>query len=164
MNVTGSTSNSSKNVAMIWSTEIYMYIYSVIIILLFIFTLLRSVTVYKICAIASRNLHDAMFRGLISTKLRFFDTNPSGRIMNRFSKDMGNTDEALPRSLLDSLQYSLMTIGVIIVIIFTNTKFSIVILILSIIFVLILRIYLKSSTNIKRIEGASRYNMLEVLT
>lgn len=141
---------------MIWSTEKYMYIYSVIIILLFIFTLLRSVTVFKLCATASQNLHDAMFRGLISTKLRFFETNPSGRIMNRFSKDMGSTDEALPRSLLDALQYSLMTIGVVIVIIFTNTKFSIVIFIISIIFFLILRIYLKSSTNIKRMEGASK--------
>lgn len=37
-----------------------------------------------------------MFNGIISTSMRFFDTNPSGRILNRFSKDMGATDEFLP--------------------------------------------------------------------
>lgn len=36
--------------------------------------------------------------------MRFFDTNPSGRIMNRFSKDMGAIDEFLPKALLDSSQ------------------------------------------------------------
>lgn len=41
------------------------------------------------CMRASQNLHDGMFKGLISTTIRFFDTNPSGRILNRFSKDLG---------------------------------------------------------------------------
>ncbi|RXG67819.1 hypothetical protein Avbf_03950 [Armadillidium vulgare] len=31
----------------------------------------------------------------------FFDTNPVGRIMSRFSKDIDTMDMALPRSLLD---------------------------------------------------------------
>lgn len=30
-----------------------------------------------------------MFNGVVSAKMRFFDTNPSGRILNRFSKDIG---------------------------------------------------------------------------
>lgn len=122
---------------------------------MFVFTLTRSVAVYEFCATASQNLHDTMFRGLISTNLRFFDINPSGRIMNRFSKDMNSADEALPKSCLDAVQYNLTVFGSIFVILFTNIKFSIVILILGVIFSLILNIYLKSSTNIKRLEGTS---------
>lgn len=38
---------------------------------------------------SSQTICNAMFNGIISTKLRFFDTNPSGRILNRFSKDIG---------------------------------------------------------------------------
>lgn len=36
--------------------------------------------------------------------MRFFDTNPSGRILNRFSKDLGAIDEAFPKALFNSLQ------------------------------------------------------------
>lgn len=36
--------------------------------------------------------------------MRFFDTNPSGRILNRFSKDMGAIDEVLPRGMMDAIQ------------------------------------------------------------
>lgn len=36
--------------------------------------------------------------------MRFFDINPSGRILNRFSKDMGAVDEFLPKAVLDATQ------------------------------------------------------------
>lgn len=138
-----------------WPTGTYIYVYSGIIVALFVFTLLRSVAIFEFCVSASKNLHEIMFRGLISTKLRFFDMNPSGRIMNRFSKDMGSADEALPKSFLDAVQYNLTVFGAMFVIVFTNLKFSIVVLILGIVFLLILNIYLKCSTNIKRLEGRS---------
>lgn len=122
---------------------------------LFIVAISRSLTFFNFCATASQNLHDSMFRGLISTRMRFFETNPSGRIMNRISKDMGSTDEALPKSCFDATQINLGMVGAILVTIFTNIKFSIVILIMGVLFLLARKIYLKCSTNIKRFEGTS---------
>lgn len=139
-----------------WSTKTYTYTYGSIMATLFVFALARSVIFFNFCASASQNLHDAMFRGLISTKMRFFETNPSGRIMNRFSKDMGTADEALPKSFLDASQINLGMLGAILVTIFTNFRFSIVILIMSALFLLARKIYLGSSTNIKRLEGMSK--------
>jgi ATP-binding cassette, subfamily C (CFTR/MRP), member 4 len=52
---------------------------------------------------ASKNLHDLMFRGLIGTFVQFFNQNPSGRILNRFSKDIGNIDTVLPTTLFECL-------------------------------------------------------------
>lgn len=55
---------------------------------------------------ASKNLHSKMFSALLITPMKFFDTNPSGRILNRFSRDMGIIDEILPRMVLEAIQVS----------------------------------------------------------
>lgn len=71
------------------STDICIYVHGAIMASLFLLAISRSIGFYSICVRASQNLHNAMFNGLISTTMRFFDTNPSGRILNRFSKDIG---------------------------------------------------------------------------
>ena len=40
---------------------------------------------------ASQKLHNTMFAAVIASPIRFFDTNPVGRILNRFSKVRHNT-------------------------------------------------------------------------
>ncbi len=47
----------------------------------------------------SRSLHGSMFFCLMRAPMRFFDTNPIGRVMNRFSKDLGVVDELLPQTM-----------------------------------------------------------------
>lgn len=36
----------------------------------------------------------------------FYNTNPTGRILNRFAKDIGNIDVLLPPALMDALSVS----------------------------------------------------------
>lgn len=72
-----------------WSSDVYVYVYGGIMFALFSIALVRSLSLFHLCVSSSQNLHDNMFKGLISTSMRFFDVNSSGRIMNRFSKDMG---------------------------------------------------------------------------
>ena len=87
--------------------------------------------------------------------MRFFDENPVGRIMNRFTKDLGNVDDMLPRTLLEASQTILYGLGVIAVIIYTDVKLSIVILAITMLFLIVRKIYLNSSKNIMRLEGMS---------
>lgn len=81
-----------------------IYIYSGLIALTVLLTTLRSMAFYKVAMTASKNLHNKMFHSLLQVPMRFFDTNPSGRILNRFSRDIGGIDELLPRVLLDTIQ------------------------------------------------------------
>lgn len=48
-----------------------------------------------------------MFHSIIRASMRFFETNTSGRILNRFSKDLGAIDEFLPNAMIDTFQVKL---------------------------------------------------------
>lgn len=151
-----STLNDGRINSSEWSTYTYIYIYSAIITSLFVIAFMRSITFFHFCVSASQNLHDKMFYGLISTTMRFFERNPSGRILNRFTKDIGSTDEALPKAFLDAIQINLMMLGAILVTVYTNVKLSILILIMFVMFVFIRKVYLKCSTDLKRLDGMSK--------
>jgi ABC-type multidrug transport system fused ATPase/permease subunit len=81
-----------------------LIIYGSLIIACMFITILRSVMFIKCCMTSSISLHNSMFSSILRGEMRFFDTNPSGRILNRFSKDIGTIDELLPRCMLESIQ------------------------------------------------------------
>ena len=62
--------------------------------------------VVLMCALkAAENLHTKMLVAILMAPVRFFDTNPSGRIMNRFARSVGEIDEVLPIEVLEALRY-----------------------------------------------------------
>lgn len=108
---------------------------------------------YRVCIIASKNLHNNMFKSIIGTPMRFFDLNPSGRLLNRFTKDMGCTDENLPKETLDATQLNLIMLGVVSVVVIVNPVFLFPLGALAIIFAFLRQVFLRSSKNVKRLEG-----------
>jgi len=50
---------------------------------------------------ASDKMHNKMINKLIRAPVEFFDTNPVGRILNRFSNDIGVTDRTISTSATD---------------------------------------------------------------
>lgn len=87
-----------------FDTYTAIYIYTGLIVGLIGFTIFRSFLFFRCASNSSKNLHAKMFSCLLKTPMRFFDTNASGRILNRFSKDTGAMDETLPRILSEAVQ------------------------------------------------------------
>lgn len=58
------------------------------------------------CLRISVNLHDMLYQGITRAKMFFFNENPSGRILNRFARDVENVDSVLPHVLADVLDVS----------------------------------------------------------
>ena len=52
-----------------------------------------------------------MTRSVLRAKIEFFDTNPLGRILNRFSADIGICDDLLPLTIYDFLMGGFLALG-----------------------------------------------------
>ena len=68
---------------------------------------------------SSKNLHNLALSGLVFTKSVFFDRNPTGRMLNRFSKDISIMDETLVTSIGETNLIATMVIlnGIVVIII-----------------------------------------------
>ena len=56
---------------------------------------------------AARIFHDRLVKAVLFAPVRFFDTTPIGRIINRFSKDVKSVDESLGSYLQGTFVYVL---------------------------------------------------------
>lgn len=133
-----------------------IYVFTLITIATIMITLGRSFLFFNVAMKASISLHNSMFYGITRAVMFFFNTNPSGRILNRFSKDMGQIDEILPAVMIDVIQIFLSLFGIVMVIAFINPWFLLPTFILAIIFYRLRIFYLKTSRNVKRLEAISK--------
>ncbi|XP_012339261.1 probable multidrug resistance-associated protein lethal(2)03659 [Apis florea] len=138
------------------SREYCIYLYTGLVISTIIITFIRSFTFFTTCMKASIRLHDRMFQSLSQARMRFFNTNTSGRVLNRFSKDMGAIDEVLPIALIDCLQIGLSLLGIVAVVGVANYWLLIPTVIIGIIFYYLRVFYLATSRSVKRLDGVTR--------
>lgn len=116
-------------------------------------TVYRGFLFFRICMHASKRLHDRMFNAVLRATIRFFDLNPSGRILNRFSRDMGVIDELLPKAMMEFIQIALVMFGILIVICIVNPILLSAIVVIALIDLCILKIYMQPSQDLKRLES-----------
>ncbi|CAH0405995.1 unnamed protein product [Chilo suppressalis] len=133
-----------------------IYIYTGMVVALVVISLLRSFMFFSMAMRASTRLHNNMFESITRAPMRFFHVNPSGRILNRFSKDMGAVDEVLPSALLDVLQIGLSLIGIVVVVAVINYWLLVPTVAIGVVFYGLRIFYLASSRSIKRLEGVTR--------
>ena len=122
----------------------------------FLFAILRALAFYMASLSSSETLHDRMILAILKAPVLFFDTNPAGRILNRFSKDIGSLDEILPTNFLTSNQMILSSITAILMPAVVNPWLLLVVVPVIVAFLYVVQYYLKSSRELKRMESISR--------
>ncbi|XP_009074986.1 PREDICTED: canalicular multispecific organic anion transporter 2 [Acanthisitta chloris] len=105
---------------------------------------------------AARALHTALLENKFHTPQSFYDTTPTGRIINRFSKDIYVIDEVIPPTILMFLGTFFTSLSTMIVIIASTPLFAVVIVPLAILYFLVQRFYVATSRQLKRLESVSR--------
>ncbi|KAG3283750.1 multidrug resistance-associated protein 1-like [Ictidomys tridecemlineatus] len=105
---------------------------------------------------ASRTLYAQLLSNVLHLPLQYFETNPIGQIINRFTKDMFIIDIRFHYYLRTWLNYTLDVIGTILVILGAFPLFILGIIPLVFLYFTIQRYYIASSRQIRRLSGASR--------
>ena len=75
----------------------------------FLANLVASFLFYSTLLKASEILHNKMIWSVIKAPVLYFDKTPVGRILNRFSKDIGNMDDVLPPKFLAAVEVCLFS-------------------------------------------------------
>lgn len=126
--------------------------------------LVRSWTFFIMCIYASINLHNKIFYCLMRSPISFFDNNPTGRILNRFTKDLGIIDELLPLAAYDLNLIVCQVIGSVIVVALAKWYLIFPALLMIIMIMVIRWAYIKTARDLKRFENMARSPIFNHMT
>ncbi|KAL4870359.1 hypothetical protein BDV12DRAFT_60801 [Aspergillus spectabilis] len=119
--------------------------------------ILQNLILWIFCSIeASRKLHERMAFSIFRSPMRFFETTPSGRVLNRFSSDIYRIDEVLARTFNMLFGNSAKAIFTLIVIASSTPAFSILIIPLGYVYLSYQKYYLRTSRELKRLDSVTR--------
>ncbi|XP_077370470.1 ATP-binding cassette sub-family C member 4-like isoform X2 [Festucalex cinctus] len=138
------------------SLPFYLGIYSGLTAAAVILGYARSLVIFHGLVRSTQTLHNRMFNAVLRTPVRFFDVNPIGRILNRFSKDISQMDSMLPLIFVDFYQLFLQNAGVLAVAASIIPLLLVSIAPLLFLFLYLRRYYLSTSRDIKRLESTTR--------
>lgn len=113
---------------------------------------------------ASRRLHDKMTLAVLRSKIQFFDTNPNGHILNRFSSDVGISDDQIPSSFNDTLSMGFIVLGGVITTAIVMPFLLLAFPPLIFYFFRLRATFVKASRELKMIEGAARSPICSMMT
>ncbi|XP_040061756.2 multidrug resistance-associated protein 1-like [Ixodes scapularis] len=119
-------------------------------------TFLAVISLWRVALTASTRLHESTLHGVMRAPLSFFETNPSGRLLNRFSKDVDQLDLQLPtagHNTLDLL-FLLASSNLLVCI---NIPMYILVVAAVMVFLFVLRqMFVALFRDVKRLETVSR--------
>uniref|UniRef100_A0A663DU18 ABC-type glutathione-S-conjugate transporter n=1 Tax=Aquila chrysaetos chrysaetos TaxID=223781 RepID=A0A663DU18_AQUCH len=105
---------------------------------------------------ASRVMHQQLLSNILRVPMSFFDTTPTGRIVNRFAKDIFTIDETIPMSFRSWLSCFMAIISTLLMISLATPFFTLVIIPLSIFYYFVLRFYVSTSRQLRRLDSVTR--------
>lgn len=115
----------------------------------------RLLWLYRAAA-AGRLIHNDALTGVLAAPLRFFDSTPMGRILNRFARDVEGVDDHLSWNIEQSFRSLSQTISALVLIIAITPMVITVIVPVLVLYYRLQRNYRRSAREAKRLESISR--------
>nr|APD26520.1 ATP-binding cassette transporter subfamily C member 1 X4 protein [Brachionus koreanus] len=105
---------------------------------------------------AAKKLHESLLSSIIRCGMKFFESTPIGRILNRFAKDMETIEIKIPDYFKSFSRNFFNTISVVFVILIATPQSILALIPIFFLFIFFQRFYAKYSIQIKRLESAAR--------
>lgn len=86
---------------------------------------------------AAKQLHNSMLFSILRSTMEFFESTPSGRIINRFSKDIDAAERAIPESFKSVCRCLFHVLFTVIVISSSTPYFLITLLPIIVVYILV---------------------------
>uniref|UniRef100_A0A8C1MUT9 CF transmembrane conductance regulator n=1 Tax=Cyprinus carpio TaxID=7962 RepID=A0A8C1MUT9_CYPCA len=104
----------------------------------------------------SKKLHQKMLHAVLSAPMSVLNTMKTGRIMNRFTKDMATIDDMLPLLMFDFVQLTVVVVGCILVVSIVRPYIFLAATPLVIIFIVMRKYFLRTGQQLKQLETEAR--------
>uniref|UniRef100_A0A3Q2Q4P1 ATP-binding cassette sub-family C member 5 n=1 Tax=Fundulus heteroclitus TaxID=8078 RepID=A0A3Q2Q4P1_FUNHE len=142
----------------------YQMIYGVMILVTLALAVIKCFFYTHVTLRAACKLHDRMFKKILASPMSFFDTTPTGRILNRFAKDQEEVDSVLPLHMDPFLQFCLLVTFTIVIIASVFPAMLAAVVVMGALFALVLFIFQRSIRQMKKMENISRSPCISLTT
>ncbi|XDC81716.1 hypothetical protein R6Z07F_012889 [Ovis aries] len=136
--------------------RVYQWVYPGSMVSILVFGITKGFMFTKTTLMASSSLHDRVFDKILESPMSFFDRTPTGRLMNRFSKDMDELDVRLPFHAENFLQQFFMVLFILVILAAVFPAVLLVLAILAVGFFILLRVFHRGIQELKKVENISR--------
>ncbi|XP_045027308.1 multidrug resistance-associated protein 1 isoform X2 [Daphnia magna] len=147
---------TTKNHTIEQQRDIYLGVYGALGFGQAILVMLASVLLGLASLRAARTLHIRLIGDVLRLPMVFFDTTPTGRLLNRFSKDVDVLDNTLPFVMRSWIATLLQVVSTILVIGVGTPVFFAVAIPIGVLYYWIQNVYVATSRQLKRLESVSR--------
>jgi ABC-type multidrug transport system fused ATPase/permease subunit len=135
----------------------YVMIHGLIALGAVVFLILKAFLLANGAAGSSRGLHEGLIQSVMRAPSRFFDATPTGRITNRFSKDMQDLDVSIPSSIDNLVAMIVMLLAnMLTTVISVSPYFLLVMVAMMLVYSKIQQYYQRSVMQLNRFEATSR--------
>ena len=143
--------------SIIFQDENYnILVYCALMAILFVGSFLRTSATFSLCLRCSIFLHDKIFRTVLRAPMLFFENTPLGRIMNRFTKDVGVVDLNIPHILVELNMFLVQGLGIIIMTVVVFYWLAIPCIILFSLAIPLRIYYIRTARDLQRLDSIVR--------
>ncbi|KAI5098210.1 cystic fibrosis transmembrane conductance regulator, partial [Silurus meridionalis] len=104
----------------------------------------------------SKKLHQKMLSSVLRAPMSVLNTMKTGRIMNKFTKDMATIDDMLPLLMFDLVQLTLVVLGCILVVSIMRPYIFLAATPLALVFIVMRKYFLRTGQQLKQMETEAR--------
>lgn len=144
--------------------RLYTTVYGSSVAVMIVLTAFRAFVFMKATLRASSTMHNDIFEKMMASPMKFFDTTPVGRIINRFSSDLDEIDVRLPSTSEMFLQNVLLILFALGIISYVSPWFLIALLPLIVCFVLLNIIFTSGVRELMRMNAITKSPVISHVT